>query len=227
MADVVPLISRKTTDDHVFDHLFQQISSLILLPGTRISEAEIARQLNVSRQPVRDAFNKLDGIDLLLIRPQRPTEVRRFSLKAIVSARFLRETVEAEVLRRAAVERNQQDLDDLTKNLEQQHDAILEGSHSKFHDLDALFHKKLCDAGKVPFASRIILEARSQIDRLCILSVSNVDHMNELLDDHTQIVELLKTRDTNELLKVCSKHLGRLSETLKKVQDNHPDYFES
>ena len=70
---------RRTTVDEIFDHLFDEISSLRLRPGDRISEADIAAQFGVSRQPVRDAFTRLANLDLLLIRPQRATEVKRFS----------------------------------------------------------------------------------------------------------------------------------------------------
>ena len=40
-----------------------------LPPGTALSEAEVARRLGVSRQPVREAFIKLNEAGLLSIRP--------------------------------------------------------------------------------------------------------------------------------------------------------------
>ena len=55
----------RTTTDAVFEALHAQILSLELLPGTRISEAEVAAKLGVSRQPVRDAFNRLSNLQLL------------------------------------------------------------------------------------------------------------------------------------------------------------------
>ena len=78
---------RRTSVDDVFDALHEQISTLELKPGDRISEAEIAAQFGVSRQPVRDAFSRLANLDLLLIRPQRSTEVRRFSMRQIEKAK--------------------------------------------------------------------------------------------------------------------------------------------
>ena len=71
--------TRKTSSDHVFDALFDRIVSLDLLPGSKISEAEIAKSFGVSRQPVREAFMRLADLNLLLIRPQRATVVRPFS----------------------------------------------------------------------------------------------------------------------------------------------------
>ena len=226
MAKIIPLERRKTSADYVFDHVFQKISSLELLPGARISEADIAKQLNVSRQPVRDAFTRLDSINLLLVRPQRPTEVRRFSSKAIISARFMRETIEAEVLRLATAERSERDLESLRKNLDQQSVAINAMAHEKFHILDNKFHKQLCVAGKVPFAADIIQETKSQIDRICLVSITQGGHMDELWEDHAEIVRLLEARETDALLSVAMKHFGRLNATLKAVQEENPEYFE-
>ena len=94
---------RRTAVDEIFDHLRAEIDALRLRPGDRISEAEIAARFGVSRQPVRDAFTRLANLDLLLIRPQRATEVKRFSAREIEKSRFVRAAVEAEVLRRAAL----------------------------------------------------------------------------------------------------------------------------
>ena len=43
----------------VYRILREQIIQAELVPGARISEAEIARSLSISRQPVREAFIKL------------------------------------------------------------------------------------------------------------------------------------------------------------------------
>ncbi|MEL7082726.1 MAG: GntR family transcriptional regulator, partial [Pseudomonadota bacterium] len=102
MVQASAIGERRTSVDDIFDHLHEQISTLQLRPGDRISEAEIATQFGVSRQPVRDAFSRLANLELLLIRPQRATEVRRFSMRNIEKARFIRAAIEKEVLFRAA-----------------------------------------------------------------------------------------------------------------------------
>lgn len=226
MVEIVPLERRKTNADYVFDYVFQKISTLEWLPGAKISEADVAKQLNVSRQPVREAFTRLDSINLLLVRPQRPTEVRRFSTKAIIAARFQREAIESEVLRRAVQQRTDRDLDGLRKNLEHQRRAIASDMTGSFHDLDIQFHKKLCVAAKVPFAADIIQESKNQVDRICLLSIAQGNHMEELLEDHSEILRLLDSREIDALICVAMKHLGRLTNTLKAVQDENPDYFE-
>ena len=65
--------TRRTSVDLVFEHLYQGINSLNLLPGTKISEADIAARFDVSRQPVRHAFSRLEILELVVIRPQKAT----------------------------------------------------------------------------------------------------------------------------------------------------------
>ena len=67
---VTPVRDRRTVVDEIFEHLHDEISSMRLRPGDRISEADVAAQFGVSRQPVRDAFSRLENASLLLIRPQ-------------------------------------------------------------------------------------------------------------------------------------------------------------
>ncbi|KKK71856.1 hypothetical protein LCGC14_2909720, partial [marine sediment metagenome] len=77
MSNATQMWDRRTGVDVVANHLYEEITSLRLLPGAKISEAEIAARFGVSRQPVRDAFSRLENLDLLLIRPQKATEVKR------------------------------------------------------------------------------------------------------------------------------------------------------
>ena len=88
MLATADVLERRTTTDEVFDRLHEEIVTLELLPGTKLSEVEVARRFGVSRQPVRDAFNRLSNLDLLLIRPQKATEVRGFSIERIARARL-------------------------------------------------------------------------------------------------------------------------------------------
>ena len=101
MSSISDSVERRTATDVVFEQLHDEIVSLQLLPKTKLSEAEVAKRFDVSRQPVRDAFSRLENLDLLLIRPQRATEVRGFSLDRIAYSRFVRLSVELEVIRQA------------------------------------------------------------------------------------------------------------------------------
>jgi DNA-binding GntR family transcriptional regulator len=218
---------RRTTVDEIFEYLNEEISSLRLRPGDKISEADIAAQFGVSRQPVRDAFSRLANLDLLLIRPQRATEVKRFSAREIEKSRFVRAAVEAKVLQFAAEKCDQSGADTLEANLVQQRKVIAEGNYHKFGALDYAFHKALCNIAGVDFAFEVISQEKAKVDRLCILGLFKNERMPVLLQDHEDIASAVKNRDPDAAVAAGMLHLTRLDGTLLDIAENNADYFEN
>lgn len=226
MAESAKLRDRKTNVDLVFNHLYEEISSLRMMPGDKISEAEIAAQFGVSRQPVRDAFSRLEGMDLLVIRPQRATEVKRFSLRDIAKSRFVRGAIEARVLRLAALECDGEGLKRLEACLEKQREVVAQGSVSAFAALDYEFHRTLCEIAHVDFAFEVILAEKAKVDRLCTLSMSAENRMPELLQDHQTIADMVKARDAEGAVEAGMLHLSRLDHTIQMISSSKSEYFD-
>ena len=217
---------RRTSVDEVFDHLYDEISSLRLRPGDKISEADIAAQFNVSRQPVRDAFSRLENLDLLVIRPQRATEVKRFSAREIEKSRFVRAAVEAEVLRRAAKLCDPAGAALLDACLVEQRSVIAEGNYQKFGAQDYLFHQTLCRIAGVELAFEVISSEKAKVDRLCMLGLSKEDRMPTLLADHEAIAQAIKAGNGEAAVAAGMLHLSRLDATIEAIATSNANYFE-
>ncbi len=217
---------RRTSVDEIFEHLYDEISSLRLRPGDKISEADIAAQFNVSRQPVRDAFSRLENLDLLLIRPQRATEVKRFSSREIEKSRFVRAAVETEVLRRAAKLCSPSDAALLDECLADQRKVIAENNYQKFGVQDYLFHKALCRIAGVDMAFEVISHEKAKVDRLCMLGLSKEDRMPLLLADHEAIAQAIKDGDAEAAVAAGMLHLSRLDATIEAIATSNENYFE-
>lgn len=226
MLEIADVLERRTTTDEVFDRLHEEIVTLKLLPGTKLSEVEVARRFGVSRQPVRDAFNRLSNLDLLLIRPQKATEVRGFSIERIAHARFVRLAVELEVIRRACAVWDDQSAQVLERNLDQQQQAIDAGRPERFHALDYEFHKLICDLGGCPLTVKTIKECKQKVDRLCTLSFGREGEAATLLEDHRKLARALSDGSAEAATAITREHLGRLDDTIAEIQNTHSEYFE-
>jgi len=226
MRQAIAIHERRTSADIVFDYLYEEIASLRLLPGSKISEAEIATQLGVSRQPVRDAFNRLSNIDMLVVKPQKATEVKKFSLSSIESARFSRLAIELEVLSIAAQNWDGTLLPAFRENLVAQDVAVETLDGAVFHQLDYDFHMLICRVAKREFASDIIANARTEIDRLCVLSLKTQASMRDVVQDHANLVTLFEQGDKSGLIKAMRQHLGRLDATIEEIYGNSREYFQ-
>lgn len=226
MQKVTEIFERRTSADVVFEQLQEEIVSLQILPGTKLSEVEVARRFGVSRQPVRDAFARLSNLDLILIQPQKATRVRGFSLEHIAHARFVRLSIELEVVRRACAIWDETRVKELSKNIDQQRQAIDSDSPNRFHMLDAEFHKKICELSGFPLASETIEEAKGKIERLCVLSLGRESEAETLWNDHLNLAHALERQDTKDAANIVRLHLSRLDDTVSDIHQKHADYFE-
>lgn len=219
-------VAPRTTTDAVFDKLHDEIARLKLLPGTKMSEAEVAQRMGVSRQPVRDAFNRLGNLGLLLIRPQRATEVRGFSMPQIDNARFVRLAVELEVMSHACTLWDETRAATLADNLARQREAIDAEQTDRFHALDYEFHRLICELSGFPLAFDIIQRCKQEVDRLCVLSLRRADEVTAVLDDHEQIADALRSGSEEKARATIRHHLSRLNDTIREIHEAHREYFE-
>lgn len=216
----------RTTTDIVFDSLFNAVQNLELLPGSRISEAEVANRMGVSRQPVRDAFNRLGNLGLLTIRPQRATEVRGFSMPEIENARFVRLAVELEVVERACRVWDDACQDALQANLDRQVETVESGRPDALHALDYEYHRLICDLGGNALAFNTIEQCKSVVDRLCKLSFGRENEATAVLQDHHAIAAALQAGSVKKARSAVKRHLSRLDDTIREIHETHSDYFE-
>ncbi len=226
MLKVAESAATRTTTDVVFDQLFAEISTLRLLPGTRISEADIAARLGVSRQPVRDAFNRLGNMGLLAIRPQRATRVRGFSMPVIQNARFIRLSVELEVVTRACAVWTKDCAHKLNLMIDAQQSAIESGETNTFHQLDYDFHKSICELGGNPLAFDTIESCKQPLDRLCVLSLRRPYAVTAVVEDHVDIANALAAQSVADARGAVERHLSRLDATIAEIHEAHANYFE-
>ncbi|MFK7941480.1 MAG: GntR family transcriptional regulator [Paracoccaceae bacterium] len=226
MSLLIDAIERRTSADIVFDHLRNEIVSNTLAPGAKLSEVEIASRFGVSRQPVRDAFSRLANQDLLLIRPQKPTQVRKFSLTKITQARFVRLAVELEVVRNACAVWDEDRAEKLEANLENQHHTVEAGDVGGFHKLDYGFHKLICEMSGNGLMFETIQFYKSKIDRLCMLSLGAASEASDILHDHQQMANAILAGRVADAEMIVRLHLSRLDQTIRQIREEHVDFFE-
>lgn len=219
-----PLTERDgSVTDRVFGVLYDAVITVKLPPGTKVSEAEIAKQLDVSRQPVRDAFFRLSNLGFIAIRPQRPTLITQISLRAIKDAVFTRTALEIECLR-AAMTRNRQGLTDaLTESIADQK-AALSKPAAAFHALDETFHEMICVASGHTHVWALIREQKAHLDRVRFLSLSE-GRSQLVIDEHSAILRAVETGDAATADALLRRHIDAVHDLLPGIAASHPTYF--
>lgn len=73
----------KNLSDQIAEYLIDQVVSLKIVPGERIMEEKLAKELGVSRSPVREAFRILEQTGLVELIPRCGIRARAITEKSI------------------------------------------------------------------------------------------------------------------------------------------------
>lgn len=203
-----------TIYDQIYDVLKTNIINGSLQPGQRIQELEIAKELNVSRSPVRSAINKLIGEGLLVSTPNKHVWVRKFTKKDIIDAYEFRLIIE-----KYAIEKTVQLLDeDITKKLLNFKKLLLANNQieniKEYIKVDAQFHEYLIETS----GNRVIAESLQKVSMLInpfrIFSLSSNKRFTESVDEHVGMIDSILQKNSEKAITICQTHLSLAKEEI-------------
>lgn len=213
----------RTVTDQIFEFLYEQVVNLTLPPGAKVSEAELAARMGVSRQPVRDAFYRLSQMGFIQIRPQRATTVTPLSEEAVLRAYFIRAALEESCARRAAEVLPETAHDALEALIARQAAAVAADRRAEFHALDDQFHHDICEGAGVGFVWALVKENKGHMDRARYLSLSY--GAGAALGEHRDILAALRARDGDAAAAAARQHLSRIEGILARLRVDQPEVF--
>jgi DNA-binding GntR family transcriptional regulator len=210
-----PLVdSPERVGERVYRALRDRILTGALPPGSRLSVPALARELGVSRSPVRDAVLQLvrDGLGEETF--NRGAVVRQMSPEHLVSLYEAREALEGMTARLAtdgftpAVRRRMLAL------LEEHDEVAATQDLSRHVDVDAAFHREIRDAAGSPVLARMLEEIQGQVV-LAMRSTSVSGGIANAVRDHRRIFEALASGDRDASERAAREHIARLRELLR------------
>lgn len=218
--------SGPSMSDQVYKAILSKILTLEIKPRLQLSEAQFAKDLGVSRTPVREAFQKLAALGFLDVVPQRGTVVAPMRASAFRKSQFMREAFELALVRRTV------DLDDnseLCRAL--QRELKLQEVHSEFGDEDAFyesdeaFHEAIATSCGLPDVWPEVQRVKMHMDRFRYALRSQRD-IKTVLEQHRAIAEAICARDEAAALDAMTRHLRRANHLIDEAVERQPDYFE-
>lgn len=190
-----------------------------------MSEPEIAKTYNVSRQPVREAFITLVNEGLIEIRPQRGSYVKKIDYESVLNGRFVREAVEADIVKRVTKSPSKQLIANLRALIKEQR-KCKKGLAGRFIELDEEFHRTLANAAGMHKAWDFLEAAKSQMDRVRYITFEEFPTAT-LIQQHQQIVDCIEERSINRAQTAMRNHLREILVSLPEVIERYPQFFDN
>lgn len=192
---------QRSAEEAVTEALRNSIHLGQLKPGQKLSQADLAEQLGVSRIPLRDALRRLESEDLVRIDGRRGTWVSELSADEIREMYEIRLTFEDRCTRYAIRNMSDEDLEEIVELLDLMEEAEAGHDEAGFA-ARRKFYARFYECANRPLMREQILLLRDNVSRYH--RVSDHGHAH---DAHTQFKEAILARDAKGAAEILVRHL--------------------
>ena len=198
--------------------VYKRIKDLIvegkLIPGQKIKQEHLAKELGVSRTPLHKAFQMLENDFLVISIPRRGIFVREIDLNQIYDAFECREAIEGIAARRAAKNITTEEISELRSLFNPFRNSSLIDNIEEYQKADHIFHNKI-----IAISQNSILTHLDMLGNLLIRTYQKglIRSPEETLSEHFEIIDALETGDSDKAEMLAKKHLRKSQESIKQM----------
>jgi DNA-binding GntR family transcriptional regulator len=187
----------KTLRDRIAERIRALIIDGRLTPGERLVEPDLARQLGISRTPLREAILLLDSEGFVRVTPRRGAVVSTLSRTDAQETYQIKGVLEAFAARLASARMTPGEID----HLEEIHNRMCRLAASRtmavrtLLQLNTEFHQALSDASGNEKLATYVRVLRTQALRYNYIYLSVLSHPATSMKEHERILAALRKHD--------------------------------
>lgn len=199
----------------VFTSIREAILDGTYKKGDVIRESAIAKELGVSRTPVREAIRQLELEGLVESIPNKETVVSGITEEDVQDIFMIRSRLEGLAGRKAAERITEEELKELEEILAltafyvEKHDA------NTLKELDHRFHEVIYKATKSKTLNHLLSDFHHYIQKARKSSIATPGRAKKVLEEHKSIYEALERRDGIAAEKLIDEHVRKAANNMK------------
>lgn len=191
----------------VYHALREAILTGKLKPGERMVERNLARQLGVSRTPVREAIRKLELEGLVEHIPRRGVVVARISKKEAWEIYSIRAVLEGLAARLAAENITLKQLERLEELVKGMEEARAQKDTEELQRLHMEYNELIYQAAESPRLHQMIINLVEYIVGFTKVGYAVPGRIHAATREHRELLEALKARDAERAETLARQHI--------------------
>lgn len=219
-AQGAPATRRRRTADSA-DRAYQAIHRMIvdfrLLPQQRINEVQLARELKLSRTPVREALNRLASEGFLIVRPNQGFFFRALEIDDLLQLFELRTIIETGGLRLACERASDEDIAKIEQFWIAAQKRYLRQDPDEILGLDESFHIQLMALTGNDELVRALEAINARIRFVRRTQISLGKSHPKLIDEHSELLAAVRARDAARCEQLLRDHIAMTFEDARNA----------
>jgi len=219
MGRLKPIVPRPRTTyvDEVIAAMRTAILRGTFEPGRRLSEVELARDLGVSRTPVREALRGLEKEGLLERVSGRGISVVEISPDDVDEIYTLKSVLEGVAVRLACHRVTDKELERLYRYTDEMKALADRDDIGAYAEVSREFHEALIRAAKSRRLSQVHRIVDMPIQRLRVFALSQPGRPHDSVREHRQILDAIARRDPEAAERLIRMHVGGAGTIVSKA----------
>ena len=215
-------------DQKVYQIIKDMIMHRRLLPGEKIPQEQLAKELGISRTPLISALKFLEQEKIVEAKPRRGYYVRLFSKEEMVYIFELREVLEGLAARRAAAHITDSQIDELNVFFNKFSSSEKLTDFKAYSQEDRRFHTFVMDIGAKEFLKSILSTTNIiSFSYQVVSSEGLIRHPKETIDEHKAVIAAISDRDPEASEALMRRHFIRSAAVLRQLVESEANNRES
>ena len=222
MQDTLSYPANSRRADFILEELEQSIVLGEFSDGERLDEVKLSERYNVSRTPIREAFQKLAATGLLNLIPRRGAFVRHPEFVELIEMFEVMAELEAMCGRLAARRILDEMLIEIKKSAAQCEEALEQNNRDEYYDQNERFHHLIYQASGNSFLASEAGRLQKRLKPFRRLQLRVRGRMSQSMEQHRQIVLALETGNAEAASSSLHEHISIQGEKFNDLVASYP-----
>lgn len=193
----------------VHDILQREILSLTLRPGAPLDETQLAQRFGMSRSPVREALNRLAVQNLVVMLPNRSTQVAPLDLSDFPRYVEALDLLQRICARLAAKRRSDEDLEEMRRSARAFDESLESCDYLEMSATNKAFHMAVAGAARNRYFSSqygALLDEGRRLLHVFFGHLATARYGNPLAEEHHAMIGAIAARDADAADSLARAH---------------------
>lgn len=191
----------------VFNRIRENILNGVYKENEELKENALAKEIGVSRTPVREALRQLELEGLVHIIPNKGAYVTGITLKDVKDIYEMRALLEGLCARKVVENINEKVIGELESIVDLSEFYCSKGKIENVLELDNKFHQTMYDTAGSKILKHTLTDFHHYLERIRKTTLMDIKRANASNEEHRAIVVALKEKDSNKASELATLHM--------------------
>jgi DNA-binding GntR family transcriptional regulator len=188
-----------------YQYIRGAIQSGQLQPGERLREIDLAKQIGLSRTPIREALSRLEAEGLVAHDATRGVVIAELDYSMMTELYYMREVLEGTAARLVAQHASEVEISILDDLCQQYEDAL--GDEAALTASNRRFHDTLYRCSHNRYLLNMVTVLHDALSLLGGTTLDNAERAAETLREHREVVTAIRARDADAAEQALRAHI--------------------